>query len=62
MPLQMQLNKLILISTKTTLVFNKYFNSVFATDFCILPDLETILCPPKYIDNTEFPEAEMFEA
>ena len=43
-------------------LFNKYFNSVFTTDSCILPDLDTIPCPSHYIDNIEFSEAEVFEA
>ena len=40
-------------------LFNKYFNLVFTTDSCILPDLDNIPCPSDYIANIE---TEAFEA
>ena len=63
LPSELQLNETCAYSDydKANL-FNEYFNSVFTKDFCVLPDLNTIPCPPKYINNNEFSDPEVFEA
>ena len=61
--MEMQLNETCVYSDHDKAnLFNEYFKSVFTTESCILPDLDTIPCPLNYIDNIEFSEEEVFEA
>jgi len=39
-----------------------YLINISILSLCTLPDLNTIPCPPDYIGNIEFSEAEVFEA